>query len=82
LFPNPGRGAIQLQFEMLEKQNIEVKLFDMQGREVAGLYEGMLQQGAVKLTFNLNNMNLQSGQYILQLRAGGRFVDTKLVYYQ
>ena len=80
LFPNPTANTIQFQFEMLEKQKVDVKLFDMQGRKVADIYQGNLQKGIVKLGFSFKDKGLSYGQYLIRLRAGNRFVTQKVIY--
>ncbi len=47
VFPNPTANNLQLQFEMLDKLNVSIQLFDMQGREVAIIHEGILLPGKV-----------------------------------
>ncbi len=80
VFPNPTKEKIHLQFEMLEKQNVNVKLFDLTGREVEIIFEGILQQGKVNLAFNLKESSLSFGSYIVQIQAGNRFVSRKIIY--
>lgn len=80
VFPNPTREKIHLQFEMLEKQNVDIKLFDVQGSDVAVIYKGILQQGKVKLVFNLKESSLSFGSYIVRLQSGNRFVYRKIIY--
>lgn len=80
IYPNPTTNKIQLQFELIEKQQVDVKLFDMQGREAGIIYEGILPQGKVNIPFNLNDKGLAFGQYIVQLQTGNRFVSRKIIY--
>ena len=82
VFPNPTVSAIQLRFEMLEKQNVSIKLFDMQGRETAIIYNGILERGKVNLEYNLNGKGLAYGQYIVRLQAGNHFVSRKIIFKQ
>lgn len=80
VFPNPTVNRVQLQFEMLEKQKVDVKLFDLQGREVLNIYEGMLLQGKAKLGFSFTNLNLDHGHYLVRLRAGNSALSRKIIY--
>jgi len=65
VFPNPTASKVQMQFEMLEKQHVSIKLFDLQGRETAIIYNGILERGKVNLAFNLNDRRLAFGTYII-----------------
>jgi len=78
--PNPTSNIIHLQFEMLEKQHVSIKLFDMHGREAAIIHEGILQQGKINLAFNLKEKGLAFGSYIVHLRTGSRFLNKKIIY--
>ncbi len=80
VFPNPTASKVQMQFEMLEKQHVSIKLFDMQGRETAIIYEGIFERGKVNLAFNLKDRRLDFGSYIIQLWAGNRFLNKKIIY--
>ena len=80
LFPNPTSNKIQLQFEMLEKQDVSIQLFNLQGRKAAVIYEGNLHQGKVNITYNLSESGLAFGQYIVRLQAGNHFVSRKIIY--
>jgi len=80
LFPNPTSGLLQLQFEMLDKQKVEIGLFDMQGREVTLIYSGVLQKGQANFSLNLQEAGLSFGQYILTLRAGNQLMSKKVIY--
>ncbi len=80
VFPNPTGSTVQLQFEMLEKQEVSISLFDLQGREVLTVFRGELPQGEAGLSFNLNDSPVGSGIYLLQLRAGNQSMYRKIIY--
>ncbi|MCF6342073.1 MAG: T9SS type A sorting domain-containing protein [Bacteroidales bacterium] len=80
VFPNPTSNRVQLQFEMLEKQEADIKLFDVYGREVQSVYKGVLPQGKASLTFSFKSLNLGAGYYFVQLRAGNSALSKKIIY--
>lgn len=80
VYPNPTSNSIHLQFEMREKQKVEIGLFDLQGREVTKIYEGMLRQETTKMDFSFKDKGLAFGQYIVRLRAGNHLVSKKVIY--
>ncbi|MCF6171151.1 MAG: T9SS type A sorting domain-containing protein [Bacteroidales bacterium] len=80
LFPNPTANRVKLQFEMLKKQEVAVKLYDLYGREVLNIYEGMLPQGKAEMDFSFKNLNMVHGHYLIQFRAGKRTVNRKIIY--
>jgi hypothetical protein len=80
IFPNPTSGVFRLQFEMLDKQQLEVALFDLQGKEIALIYQGVPGKGKTNLSFDLHDRKLLPGAYIIRLRAGGSLITKKIIY--
>jgi len=75
VFPNPASDIIIIQAEGLPRQDIQIRLFDMQGREVKTtiLYEG-------STISHIDARTLYNGEYIIQLSAGNQSVkETVLI---
>jgi len=79
-FPNPTQDKMQLQFDLLNGQNIEIKLIDMQGKEVLMIYSGYKQQGLAKLDINFTEMKIPPGLYFLQLQSGNASISKKVIF--
>ena len=73
-YPNPFNPTTNIKFEVQSLTHIELKVYDIQGREVAGLVNKELQAGVYEFAFD--GSGLSSGIYFYTLTAGN-FKDTK-----
>ncbi|MEO1572509.1 MAG: T9SS type A sorting domain-containing protein [Bacteroidota bacterium] len=65
--PNPFRAATYVRVVLSEAQAARVVVYDLTGRRVAVLHQGMLPAGATRL--RLSAAGLASGPYIVQLQS-------------
>ena len=80
IYPNPGSGILNVEFSMLNFQPVVLKIYDMQGREVATVFEGELSPGRHELKYYAGK--LQRGAYFCRLATQGgvqvqRFIISK-----
>jgi hypothetical protein len=75
VYPNPAVNQVQVSFELNNRENVSVDLLDLQGRQVARLYEGDINAGIYMRSFNLNEYNLKTGLYLISIRT-----DTSVGY--
>lgn len=73
-YPNPFNPATQIHFVIPESSEVTLTIYDLTGRKVAELINGMLPAGAHTASFNA--VNLSSGTYIYQLKSNN-IVQTK-----
>ncbi len=73
-YPNPFNPSTKIEFNLPKSQNVDLKVFNMLGQEVATLAHGTLAAGQHSVTFDAKT--LASGVYIYRLTAGSN-VDTK-----
>jgi phosphatidylserine/phosphatidylglycerophosphate/cardiolipin synthase-like enzyme len=73
-FPNPFNPVTTIRFEVPHSQKVELKVFDMLGREVRELYNDIAPAGIIAIDFKADN--LASGVYIYRLKTEN-FVDSK-----
>jgi len=73
-YPNPFNPSTKISFAMPKAGNAVLRVFDMQGREVATLVNGEMSIGNHEVTFDASR--LTSGTYIYRLQAG-EFTETK-----
>jgi hypothetical protein len=72
-FPNPFNPTTQLGWEMPERGWVSLRIYDLLGRQVATLVEGMEEAG--KHTVRFNAASVSSGVYLYRLvvrAVGGR----------
>ncbi|HEX04335.1 MAG TPA: T9SS type A sorting domain-containing protein, partial [Bacteroidetes bacterium] len=70
VYPNPFNSATTVRYSLTQPGEVRVTVFDLLGREVASLYDGLSQPGEHTLPFNASNY--PSGTYFLQLDTGNQ----------
>ena len=73
-YPNPFNPTTTIQFSISELSIVNLKVFDVLGREVATLVNGRMEAGVHQVSFDASR--LASGIYFYQLQAGS-FSQTK-----
>jgi arylsulfatase A-like enzyme len=73
-FPNPFNAITIIRYALKQTTHVQLKLFDIHGREVMTLVEETQPAGLNSIP--LNSANLSSGVYIYRLSAGA-FEETK-----
>jgi hypothetical protein len=73
-YPNPFNPATHLRFEVSELRFVNLKIYDMLGREAAELVSGELKPGTYEVEWNASDY--PSGVYFYKLISGD-FVETK-----
>jgi len=73
-YPNPFNPETVIEFELPERVNVKLVVYDVLGREVGVLVDGELGAGRYKVRFD--GRDLSSGIYFYELRAG-KFRDVK-----
>ncbi len=77
LYPNPFNPEIAIPFALPEAMDIQVSVFDIGGREIAVLQNGLLDAGQHRL--NWNATDFPSGVYFIQIRAAGTVQTQKAI---
>jgi hypothetical protein len=75
--PNPCNASSNIGFYLPEAGYINLKVYDLTGREVATLVEGEISAGEHHAIFNASN--LASGIYYLRLQSEGQNSSKKIV---
>lgn len=73
-YPNPFNPSTTISYQLPWQGHVTLKVFDLLGREVSTVVDGVEEPGYKSVQFD--GRNLASGMYFYQLRAGA-FVDTK-----
>ncbi len=81
-FPNPFNPTTFISYHLAEQSNVKLKVFDLLGREVAVLVNGIQSAGIYNIELNAGKVGLTSGIYLYQLISdsngkSGRYIDTK-----
>ena len=73
-YPNPFNPTTTIRYSIPQSSNIVIKVFDILGKKIETLVNTLKPAGNYEVTWNA--VNLPSGIYFYQLRAGS-FTDTK-----
>jgi hypothetical protein len=76
-FPNPFQMGTTIPFDLPEEMRVEVTVYDIAGRKVRTLLNGIQAPGSHELPFD--GRGLASGIYFYQLKAGNKTFTKKLV---
>jgi hypothetical protein len=78
LFPNPSTGNAYLNMFLEQNREVTVKLFDVTGKEVLQVFDGMLNSGANQIM--VPSAGLASGIYVVNIISNGVSVQKKFVH--
>jgi hypothetical protein len=73
-YPNPFNPTTTISYSIKENDLVQLKVYDILGREVAVLVNEDQKSGSYQITFNASN--LPSGIYFYKLTSGN-FTETK-----
>jgi len=77
VFPNPASENAVTSIVLTDRQNINLRVYDMTGRETATLANGDYAAGSHN--FTLETASLSKGIYLLRLELNGRSLTQKLI---
>ncbi len=86
--PNPFAGETTVQFSLAERSAVALEVFDLSGRRVATLAEGVRDPGPYSILFRPGAARgagdggggLSAGVYFVRLTAGSHVATRKLLY--
>jgi hypothetical protein len=67
--PNPFNGATTITCDLPEAAFVNLMAYDLNGREVAAIYNGRLAAGQQRIVWDASG--LSSGIYLVKLQAAG-----------
>ncbi len=76
-YPNPFNPTTKISFSIQQKSQIKLKIFDVLGREVANLVDGVYEVGKYEVTFDAGK--LSSGVYFYNLTTGNNSISKKML---
>lgn len=76
-YPNPFNPVTTLEFDIPVAGNVELKVYDALGKEVATLMNEVKKEGSYKVQFNASS--LPSGIYLCRMSAGKYSMTKKIV---
>jgi hypothetical protein len=76
-YPNPFNPATNISYSITKKDLVQLKVFDMLGREIAVLVNGMMDAGEYTVQFHAGT--LPSGVYLYRLQVGNLVTSRKFI---
>lgn len=76
-YPNPFNPVTKIRFSVTKTQHVELKIFDIAGREVSKLVDVELRAGIYEYDWNAEE--LPSGIYFYQLNSGANSITKKMI---
>src|SRR6185312_13543298 len=75
-YPNPTSGLASVSIYLQEEADVQIKIYDMNGRIVKELPAGHMDNGEHIVSFD--GSGLQSGIYFCNVTAGGKQETTRI----
>lgn len=79
IYPNPSSDHFNIGFELNNGSSVQVKVFDVYGREVVQLLNSKLEAGGHELMWKPEASN-PTGVYIIEITSGNRAMTKKVLY--
>ena len=76
-YPNPFNSMTTISFTLPFEMQTSLTVYDVSGRQVATLVDGVQQMGVHSAAFNADN--LTTGMYFVVLNAGGKVLTQKVM---
>jgi len=76
-YPNPFNPSTEISYQLAEHSTVKLAVYDLLGREVAELVNGVEQAGPHTVRFN--GQSLSSGAYLCRLEAGGKTAVRRMI---
>jgi hypothetical protein len=77
-YPNPFNPSTSIRFDLKERTTVRLSIFDVTGREIETLVDGIREAGSYEVSFSPEL--LSSGVYLYRLRTGDFIKTLKMVY--
>lgn len=76
-FPNPFNPVTRIRYEVPYASDVNIKVYNILGQEIATLAYGLHSAGSYAVTFNASS--LASGVYVYRLQTSNRILTNKMV---
>lgn len=80
-YPNPFNGNLNISLSIKEASNVQVLVFDVNGKVVSTIQNGQLSNGTYNLNWNASGSGLESGLYIIRVISDNQAPVQRTVFY-
>lgn len=78
-YPNPFNPETLITYQIPASGNVQLKVYDVLGREVSELVDRYQDAGTYTVKFNSNNSSVSSGIYFYRLTSGSYSITKKMI---
>jgi hypothetical protein len=78
--PNPFSGETYITYSILNNDKVELKVFDLYGKECITLVNQPQQAGTYTVAFKLEKLSLSTGIYYYRLKVGSETRSMKMIF--
>jgi PKD repeat protein len=82
VFPNPFEGKTNIRYTLQHRSKVSIRIYDLQGREVAMLRDGMYNAGEYTDVFDASKYQAANGVYFLKIFVDDKYYSVKIVNQQ
>lgn len=80
VYPNPVTNMAEISYTAKENGEVKVTLCDILGKHIKTIDSGNKKAGTTTVQFDMNNLNLQNGVYLINVTVNGTTTQQKIVY--
>ena len=80
VYPNPTNGSATVRFNLDERSNVQLNVYNSLGQEVSNVYTGSMSAGQANFEFNAANGSDPNGLYLIQLVVNDRVYSKRLLH--
>lgn len=78
VFPNPFNRYVEINLQLSRTENISIEIYDILGKKVVDLFQGLAFEGDNQYVWKPQNCNL--GMYIYKIKTSNKTFNGKLLY--
>ena len=78
-YPNPFNPETSIKYEIPKANKVQLKVFDVLGREIVSLIDQYQQPGTYTVAFNSQKLSLGSGIYFYRITVGNYSKSMKMI---
>jgi hypothetical protein len=75
--PNPAIDEMEMTFYVTEDGRVEIRIYDLNGKNVLNVYDGHLAEGEHVISVNVSG--LTGGMYVAVMKAGEVVIPRRIV---
>jgi len=80
IIPNPVNDIISISFNLNETTSLMIELCDLSGHCITTLHDGISEAGPQSFNFNLSELGISSGSYIIKLTDNNTTHSKQFIY--